>query len=385
MKTTSYIELSSAALKKNLNYLKKRIGKETKFVSVIKGNAYGHGIEEFLPLAEQSGIDHFAVFDAWEAETALSVKQPSSRLFIMGMIDNDQLEWAIENDISYYVFELDRLEQTIKTSRKMKKTAQIHLELETGMYRTGFDELELAEVIPLIDKNRDCLQIEGLCTHYAGAESIANHVRVNNQFDEFIRLRDMLARKGIKARYEHTACSAAALTYPQTRMNMVRIGIAQYGYWPAQETRMHNLLSDKGTFTRDPLRKVLQWKAKVMSTKVVEAGKFISYGHAFMTTKKTIIASIPIGYYHGYRRSLSNVGHVLIRRKKAPIIGLVNMNMFIVDVSAIPGVQKGDEVVVIGDQGQQKITVSSFCEMTSLVNYELLCRLPRNIPRFITE
>ena len=148
---------------------------------------------------------------------------------------------------------------------------------------------------------------------------------------------------------------------------------------------MHNLYSDKGCYTRDPLRKVLQWKTKVMSIKIVEAGRFVSYGHSFMATKKTIIASIPIGYYHGYRRSLSNIGHVLIGGKKAQIIGLVNMNMFVVDVTAIPDVKKGDEVVIIGDQGSQKITVSSFCELTNLVNYELLCRLPVNIPRTIVD
>ncbi|MBW6516643.1 MAG: alanine racemase [Candidatus Cloacimonetes bacterium] len=383
MEQTSYIELNSSALQKNLAYLKKMIGPETKFVSVIKGNAYGHGISAFLPLAEQFGIDYFAVFDAYEASIALKAKQQQTELMIMGMIDNDQLEWAIENNISFYVFEKDRLIAAINSAKKIKKPARIHLELETGMYRTGFEEAELDQVIALIKGNKKHLFIEGLCTHYAGAESIANHVRVENQYQEFLRLRNKLTKKGIKARYEHTACSAATLTYPHTKMNLVRIGIAHYGYWPSQETRMHNLFSDRGKYSRDPLRKVLQWKTKVMSTKVVEAGKFISYGHTFMAAKKTTIAAIPIGYYHGYRRSLSNIGHVLIRGKKAPIIGLVNMNMFVVDVSAIPGVSKGDEVVIIGDQGAHRITVSSFCELTNLVNYELLCRLPVNIPRLV--
>lgn len=385
MRATSNIELSASALKKNIVYLKKRIGPETTFVSVIKGNAYGHGIEQFLPLAEKNGINHFAVFDALEAASALAVKQESSHIIIMGMIDNDQLDWAIENDIAFYVFETDRLEKTIEVAKKMKKAARIHLEVETGMFRTGFDENELENVAKLINQNRDSVIIEGLCTHYAGAESIANHVRIERQYNEFLRLRELLAVKGVKAQYHHTACSAAALTYPHTRMNMVRFGIAQYGYWPAQETRMHNLLSDKGTFTRDPLKKVLQWKTKVMSIKTVEAGRFISYGHAYLTPRKTIIASIPVGYFHGYRRSLSNIGHVLIKGKKAPIIGMINMNMFIVDVTAIPSVCKGEEAVIIGDQGGQRISVSSFCELTNLVNYELLCRLPRNIPRIVTE
>src|SRR5690554_246215 len=384
MKATSYIDLSSSAVKKNIAYLRKRIGPETLFLSVIKGNAYGHGIEEYLSLAEKCGVENFAVFDAQEAEAALYVKKPNTRVVIMGMIDDTELEWAIENDLSFYVFEIDRLEAAVKAAERVKKKAKIHLELETGMYRTGFEESELERVGETIKRNRELFEIEGLCTHYAGAESIANHVRVNNQYNEFIRLRDLLANKGIKARFEHTACSAAALTYPHTRMDMVRFGIAQYGYWPGMETRMHNLLSDKGTFTRDPLRKVLQWKSKVMSTKKVSVGKFVSYGHSFLNPKNTTIATVPIGYYHGYRRSVSNIGHVLIRGKKAQIIGLVNMNMFVVDASSIPGVTRGDEVVIIGDQSSQKITVSSFVELTNLVNYELLCRLPRNIPRIVT-
>jgi alanine racemase len=381
MDHTSYIELSSTALKKNISYLQKRIGQGVKFVSVIKGNAYGHGIEVFLPLAERYGIDYFAVFDAYEAYLALSVKRPTTNLMIMGMIENEQLQWAIENDITFYVFEMERLENAISAAKKLNKPARIHIELETGMYRTGFESNDIESVCRTINSNREYLRIEGLCTHYAGAESIANYVRVEEQFKTFNKLRDTFAENGIKAKYEHTACSAAALTYPHTQMNMVRFGIAQYGYWPAQETRIHNLLSDKGTFTRDPLKRVLQWKTKIMSTKTVETGKFVSYGHAFMTSKRTKIASVPIGYYHGYRRSLSNIGHVLVKGKKAPIIGTVNMNMFIIDVSSIPGVNQGDEVVIIGDQGLQKITVSSFVELTNLVNYELLCRLPANIPR----
>jgi alanine racemase len=383
MKQPSYIELSRSALKKNLHYLKKRIGKQARYVSVIKGNAYGHGIREFIPLAEECGVDYFAVFDAYEAFLALSAKRPESQIMIMGMIEDSELEWAIAEDITFFVFEKERLQSAVRYAKQVGKPARIHLELETGLHRTGFEEIELSWVIEFIHKHYEHIQLEGICTHYAGAESIANYVRVNNQYNKFIELTKMLAERGLEFRFHHTACSAAALTYPYMCMNMVRIGIAQYGFWPGEETRMYNLLSDDMRFTRDPLKRVLKWKTQVMSTKVVEAAQFLSYGHSHLTSRRTKVAAIPIGYYHGYRRSLSNVGHVLIKGRKAPVVGMVNMNMFLVDITSLPPVQKGDEVVIIGEQGKQAITVASFSDASKLVNYELLTRLPAQIPRYI--
>jgi alanine racemase len=194
-----------------------------------------------------------------------------------------------------------------------------------------------------------------------------------------------LKSQGIEATYYHTACSAAALMYPETRMNMVRIGIAQYGFWPSKETKIYKLLSDVGTYRRNPLKRVLTWKSKIAGIKSVQPGEFIGYGIAYQATRVTTIATVPVGYFHGYRRSLSNVGHVLIKGKKAPIIGLVNMSIMIVDISNIHDVEKWEEVVLIGRQGNAEITVSSFSEQMYLVNYELLVRLPSQIPRIVVS
>ncbi|MDA3813111.1 MAG: alanine racemase [Candidatus Cloacimonetes bacterium] len=380
---TSYIELDFKALKKNIRYLKKEIGKMVRFVSVIKGNAYGHGIKDFIPLAEACGIDYFAVSDAYEAEIACSVLSPASELMIMGMIDNSDLEWAIEKNISFYIFELDRLEHTILSSKKLNKKARIHLELETGLNRTGFENDELEKALELIKKNREQLFIEGFCTHYAGAENIANYVRIHEQFTSFNKIKRYLNEKGIYPKYHHTASSAATLLYPQTRMDMVRIGIAQFGLWPSKETKIYQLYDGEIKMFRDPLQQILQWKSNIMDTKSVKPAKFISYGDSFLTTKQTRIATVPIGYFHGFRRNLSNAGFVLIGGRKAPVIGIVNMNVFIVDISLIPDVKKGDEVVLIGKQKKNKITVASFSELTNSVNYELLTRLPAEIPRYV--
>ena len=382
MDNTSWIELNRKALKKNIRYLKQRIGANCIFASVIKGNAYGHGIEQYIPLAEASGVKLFAVYDAYEAYRAVSVKKPETKLMILGMLDESQIEWAIVNDIAFFVFDFSRLNAAIETARKLKKRALIHLELETGMNRTGVDAEDLPMFISQINKNSRYLSVCGICTHYAGAESISNYLRVQNQFKLFQDYRKTLKKAGITAPY-HSACSAAALTYPNTIMDMVRFGIAQYGIWPSMETKMHNLLTEASGFKRDPLKAVLSWKTRVMSLKTVMQGTFVNYGNAYLATSKMRLATIPVGYHHGYSRSMSNTGHVLIRGRKADVVGMINMNMFMVDATRVPGIEIGDEVVLIGKQGDLSISVASFSELTKMVNYELLSRLPYQIPRHV--
>ena len=385
MKHPSVIELSKSALQKNIKYLKKRVGEKVKFVSVIKGNAYGHGIKQFLPMAEDCGVDYFAVFDSCEAETAYNVKKKNTKLMIMGMIADSDIKWAIKNDISFFVFEKTRLKQAIKDAKKLNKKAKIHIEVETGLHRTGFSKEELKKAVKLIKQDRKHLFIDGVCTHYAGAESVANYVRVHDQIKRFNEHKEWLKEKGITPKYYHTACSSASLVYPETRMDLVRIGIAQYGFWPSEEVRMHALLCKDVDFKERPLKRVLKWKSQIMSIENVKPGEFISYGNYFQAKKKTRIASVPVGYSHGYRRSLSNLGYVLVKGKKAPVIGMVNMSVMIIDITDIPFVKKGDIVVLIGKQGKHEITVSSFSELSNLVNYELLTRLPECIPRIVKK
>ena len=385
MSHSSWIEINKTALGKNLRYLKKRLGSRAIFVSVIKGNAYGHGIEDYLPLAEEFGVNYFAVFDAYEAERAFKIKHAASEIIVMGMIDKEELSWAIENNVAFFVFDLERITDAVNIAKSMNKKAKVHLEIETGLNRTGLEENELEALIELINKNRQYLDIIGLCSHLAGAESIANYVRMHEQMANFVRIAKFLETRGIKPKYQHIACSAAALIYPQSIFDMARIGIAQYGYWPSMETKMNNLLSNENKFTRDPLHRILSWKSRIMSIKSIAPGNYISYGNSYLTTKKTVIATVPVGYSHGYSRSLSNTGHVLIRGSKANVIGVVNMNIFLVNVTHIAGVHKGDEVVLIGNQGKNRISVAGFSELANQMNYEVLSRLPASIPRIITN
>ena len=379
----SWIELSEAALRSNLSFLKRLIGARTKFASVVKGNAYGHGIESFVPLAERCGVRFFAVFSAHEAARVAAVRESKSDIMIMGDVPDSAIPWAIEHGVSFYVFDLRRLNRAVKAARKIGQPARIHLEVETGFRRTGFESEQLARVARIIADAGDSVVVEGACTHYAGAESIGNFVRIQNQIASFGRQVDKLRELGVDPRALHTACSAAAINYPETRMDLVRCGIAHYGFWPTSETRMQYFMSRRSRKQGDPLRRVMSWKSRVMSTKRVPQGKFIGYGITYQAPRRMKIATVPVGYYHGFSRSLSNLGYVLIRGERAPVVGVVNMNMFVVDVTDLNGVRAGEEVVIVGHQDGSEISVSSFADMTNYLNYEVLVRIPMDIPRLV--
>jgi len=383
MISTSQLELSEQALRKNIRFIRDMIGEKCIFSSVIKGNAYGHGIEVFVPLAQKCGIDHFSVFSAEEAYKTKNAASGNCRIMIMGMIDNADLEWAIEQGIEFFVFERGRLEAALEAGKRIGKPARIHIELETGMNRSGFTKKELGKVKDILLRNNGNYNLEGLCTHYAGAESIANYLRIQNQIKRFNARVRQLKEEGIVPRLRHTACSAAAMAYPRTRMDLVRIGIMQYGYWPSVEILMNHLGKTNGK--TDPLDRVISWKSRVMSLKDVKAGEFIGYGTTYLAVHPMKIAIVPVGYAEGYSRSLSNHGRVLIRGHRVGVIGIVNMNMLIADVSNIPEVVTGDEVVLIGKQGDLAISVASFSELSNQLNYELLTRLPAGIPRIVTN
>jgi alanine racemase len=303
---------------------------------------------------------------------------------IMGWIDKEEMRWAIENDISFWIFESERIEMALDTAREVGKVARIHLEVETGMNRTGLSDKDFSYSLKKLKQYPDLLQLEGMCTHYAGAESVANFVRVNRQISKFNLLCRKAKSRGLVPRYRHTACSAAALNYPKTRMDLVRIGIAQYGFWPSIETFIQYVHGKKEE-RYDPLDRVISWKSRVMSVKKVKEGEFISYGTTYLAQEEKTIAIVPVGYSHGYSRILSNQGRVIIGGQRVGVIGMVNMNMLIADITSTPDVKIGDEVVIIGKQDNIEITVASFSEISNQVNYELLARLPERTERKVVD
>lgn len=380
---TSYIELSKSALNHNIRYMKMKAGPNARYSMVIKGNAYGHGIEDLLPLVEACGVNHFSVFSAEEAHRAYESKQEHCDLMIMGFVDDRNLEWVIEHDISFFVFTLERLHAACEVSRKTNKKARIHVELETGMHRTGFCQDQFPEVIDMLKRSARYVHLEGLCTHFAGAESMENFPRIEKQIKAFDTYCRYFQLQGIKPDYRHMACSAGVLNFPESSLDMVRVGIANYGFWPNNETRMLHMHRREKVV--DPLKQVLSWKSRIMSVNKVKEGNYVSYCTSYLTNRDSKIATVPVGYGYGFSRTLSNNGHVLVNNKRVPVVGAVNMNMMVIDVTDLPHVQVNDEVVLIGKQGDLAISVSSFSDMNNSMNYELLTRLPPNIPRITVD
>jgi len=384
VKHSSRIELKLSAYKNNITFIRKKIGSDAILSSVVKANAYGHGIETFVPMVEKCGISHFSVASSFEAEEVLRVCSPDTHIMIMGIIYEDDIPWAVECGIEMYVFNYNRLAVVLGAVKKVGKPAKIHLEVETGANRTGLSKKEFSKALTFLKRHKEQVIFEGLCTHLGGAESFSNQFKIDMQkkrFKEF--LKDCKAKK-IEPNVRHMASSAASLAMKDTVYDMVRVGVAQYGFWPSPDIYFSHLQavnkkSDVG------LKRIFTWKTDIMDIRHVDQGEFIGYGTAFQATQNMRIAVLPLGYSNGYPRALSNRGHVLIKGKKAPIVGLINMNLFMVDISHIANVEIGDEVVLIGRQGNNVINVSSFTNITQLLNNEMLSRLPSAIPRRVVR
>lgn len=382
MIATSTLEISAKAYRQNIRYIRSEIGTKPTISAVVKGNAYGHGIPQMVEIAEKAGIRHFSTFSSDEAWEVWEKSKKESEIMILGMLHLEELEELIKKGISFYVFDFGRLEKAINISKAIDIPAKVHIEVETGFHRTGFDWNQREKLAEILLENKDNISIEGLCTHYAGAESVSNFVRVKNQIARYHEFKDFFNDQNIEFKTYHTACSAATLIFPETIMDMVRIGIAGYGFWPTKETFFAKLNSlPKGN--KNPLRRLITWKSCVMSLKTVKTGEFVGYGNSYMALENIRLAIVPVGYGHGYSRLLSNQGMVLIKGQYCQVVGTVTMNAIAVNVGKIKELKVGDEVVLIGKQGGKEITVASFSESTQMVNYEMLTRLPKDIPRKI--
>ena len=381
---SSRIELSQSALKHNFGFIRDLIGRRPIISMVVKANAYGHGFTEAAVMAQKCGIRHFSVASSHEAREILNVLGGDSRIMVMGILYADDLPWIVDNEIESYVFHLERLRRIADVAKEVGKKTRIHLELETGGNRTGLPMDLLPQALKIINAKRKYLDLVGVCTHLAGAESMSNNFRISRQIAEFNQARKRIDRTKSLSPLYHVASSAAAMTIPESRMDLVRIGTVAYGLWPSPDVQ--NLYLLKATKkTSKPLKRVLSWKTDVMQVKEVRRNDFVGYGTAYQAPRDSKIAIIPVGYGNGFPRELSNRGEVLIRGRRAPVVGVVNMNMFFADVTNIPGVAEGDETVLVGRQKKNEITLRSFSEFSSALNTEFLSRLPAIIPREIVK
>jgi alanine racemase len=339
-------------------------------VAVVKADGYGHGA---VPLARMfESMDEvwgYAVATIEEG-IQLRLKGMKKPILLLGGIFPDQYEQLIKNEIRMNIFSREMAEDVAVCAARLGKKAYGHIKIDTGMSRLGFFATdEGVEEICAIDKD-EYLELEGIFTHFARADE-TDKTFTDQQMERFAWMIDRLHENGIDFPYHHCANSAGIIESRGTTRELVRAGISIYGLYPSEEVEMDVV----------KLQPALSLTASVSSVKWLPAGTPVSYGGTFVTEKDTRIATIPVGYGDGYPRSLSNRGYVLLHGKKAPILGRVCMDQFMVDVTDIPDVNFGDRATLIGRDGEEMLPVETLSELSGRFNYEFVCDLGKRIPR----
>jgi alanine racemase len=378
----TWIEISDFAYSQNLKFFKEQISKNTELSLVIKSNAYGHGIKNITELAQKYGVNSFCVHSLEEGIVLRNIGVQGN-ILIMGPVLTSKLPEAIQENFRIVIYNTETLRELIKITDGMKKKTKIHLKLETGTYRQGILEKDLRTFLEIL-KNVNAVELEGAYTHFANIEDTTNHEYAYLQLNIFKRMVKQIKEAGFPETKVHAACSAAILLFPETHFDMVRLGISQYGLWPSRETLV-SYKAKHAQYREDILKPILQWKTRIGQIKQVDSRQTIGYGLTFQTTRKSKIAVLPIGYADGYDRELSNQGYVLIHGHRAPIRGRVCMNLIMVDVTDIPNVRLEDEVVLLGIQGGEKITVEDLARICGTINYEFITRISWEIPRIVVK
>ena len=366
-----WAEVDLDAIWENMVHMKENIAENTKILAVIKTDGYGHGGVPIAKMLEQ--LDFMFGYAAATYEEAhvlreAGVKKP---ILILGYTFPYCYEELIREEIRPAVYRRDTVEELAAAAAKVGKKAKVHIKVDTGMGRIGItpDEEGLEFVRFLIEHPE--LEVEGIFTHFAKSDE-ADKTSANHQLELFQNFIDKIQTElGITIPVKHCSNSAAILEMPQANMDMVRAGITTYGLYPSEEVRKDIV----------PLRAAMSLYSHIVYCKTIHAGQSVSYGGLFTAQKDTRVATIPVGYGDGYPRSLSGRGYVLIHGKRAPILGRVCMDQFMVDISEIPEAMDGDKVTLLGMDGTERITAEELGELSGRFNYEFVCDLGKRIPR----
>ena len=366
-----WAEVDLDAIWENMVHMKENIAENTKILAVIKTDGYGHGGVPIAKMLEQ--LDFMFGYAAATYEEAhvlreAGVKKP---ILILGYTFPYCYEELIREEIRPAVYRRDTVEELVAAAVKVGQKAKVHIKVDTGMGRIGItpDEEGLEFVRFLMGHPE--LEVEGIFTHFAKSDE-EDKTSAYHQLALFQNFIDRIQTElGLTIPVKHCSNSAAILEMPQANMDMVRAGITTYGLYPSEEVRKDIV----------PLRAAMSLYSHIVYCKTIHAGQSVSYGGLFTAQKDTRVATIPVGYGDGYPRSLSGKGYVLIRGKKAPILGRVCMDQFMVDISEIPGVMEGDKVTLLGMDGTERITAEELGELSGRFNYEFVCDLGKRIPR----
>jgi alanine racemase len=373
----TWVELDSRAIQHNFRAIQKHVGKDMGVMCVVKSNAYGHGlIEVAKALHAFRSFSEGGWFGVDSIDEALTLKKIGiqNKILILGYIPKQRFSDVIRNGFRFSLYDIHVLKECARIAKKWQKKAYVHLKLESGTYRQGIETNELSLFAKELQKSPHVIS-EGVYTHFADTENIKSSY-YKQQLHFFKKNVSLLEELGLRFTIRHTAASAAAFLYPDTHFDMIRIGISLYGMYPSEDVRSsvsNNVL----------LRPALMWKTRVVQVKVVPKGMTIGYNRAFTALQQMKIAVLPVGYWDGYDRYLSNRGAILIGGRKVSIVGNICMNMCMVDITGVPHVTVGDEAVLLGKQGNRSVTVEEIAMKIDSINYEVSTRINPLILRLV--
>ena len=370
----TWVEVSKAALIANAKAFKRRVKPGVAVMAVVKSNAYGHGLVETAKTV-QPHLDWFGVDNVDEG---LALKKAGIRkpILILGFTPSWRMKDAVRAGLRMVVSTVEQA-KAARAAAKGKK-AYLHVKVETGTTRQGTGLRELPDLAKIITSSKH-LVFEGLSTHYANIEDATEHGYAAGQLETYENAVRILEAHGIVPPMKHTACTAAAMLYPDTHFDLVRVGIGLYGIWPSLETRIET--EAKGI--EMDLQPALAWKTRIAQVKEVKRGTPISYGLTEKMPRDGRIAVLGVGYWDGYDRGLSSVGEVLVHGRKAKVMCRVCMNMCMIDVTDIPGVKAEDEVTLLGTEGKLSVTAEDLAAKLETISYEIVTRINQIAPRLL--
>lgn len=367
-KERTYVTIDLEAFRQNIRKI--YAWSNVPLIAVIKTDGYGHGAVRLAEELEQfSFVWGYAVATIEEA-VALREAGVKKRILILGYVFPTAYETLLKYQVTPTIFDMESAEALCQEAEKQNKVIPVHIKVDTGMSRIGLPAAEEGIETAKRIASLDALAVEGIFTHLARADEW-NHAPAQQQIDRFRAFCGELEEEGVSIPLKHCANSAGIIGFESAKMDLVRAGIIIYGLMPSDEVSADVIA----------LQPVLSWKSTVAYVKTLPAGVPVSYGGTYITSEETAVATIPAGYGDGYPRLLSNRGFVLIRGRRAPIIGRVCMDQFMVDVTKIEGVICGDMVTLIGKDQEEEIRMEELAGLCGTINYEIACNINKRVPR----
>jgi alanine racemase len=368
----TWIDLDRAALAHNVLTFRRLLPPTCRLMAVCKSNAYGHGLYDLAPALQQMGVDWFGVDSIVEAAT-LRKKGIRRPILVLGYTLPSRFAEAGRHEVSLTVSSLESLRALAAGGPRRLK---VHLKFDTGMHRQGFLRSQWDEALRLVRRCGSRLEVEGIYTHFAAAKDPDRRAYTERQIKEFEQAVGRLRAAGLTP-LRHANATSAVLNYPRAAYDMARVGIGLMGYWPSSETK-------RAWERKIILKPALTWRTIISEVKTLGRGAGIGYDLTDTLKKRSTVGICPIGYWHGFPRSLSRVGEVLVRGRRARVLGTVSMDMIVIDLSRVDGARVGDVVTVIGRDGRLEITAYEVAGRACISHYELLTRLNPLIQKFQT-